>query len=59
MEEVNHFRKNWANFPKMLREEWKAAFVDPYLVSLIYPGRGDEQVTLQWLNRACVVRRRS
>ena len=31
-------------------------FVDPYLVSLIYLGMGDEQVTLQWLNRAYVVR---
>ena len=39
-----------------LREESKSAFVDPYLVSLIYLGMGDEQVTLQWLNRAYVVR---
>ena len=39
-----------------LREESKSAFVDPYLVSLIYLGMGDEQATLQWLNRAYVVR---
>ena len=42
-----------------LREESKSAFVDPYLVSLIYLGIGDEQLTLQWLNRAYVVRSRS
>jgi len=40
----------------LLREESKSAFVDPYLVSLIYLGMGDEQLTLQWLNRAYVVR---
>jgi hypothetical protein len=39
-----------------LREKSKLAFVDPYLVSLIYLGMGEEQVTLQWLNRAYVVR---
>jgi TolB-like protein len=39
-----------------LREESKSAFVDPYLVALIYLGIGDEQLTLQWLNRAYVVR---
>jgi TolB-like protein len=39
-----------------LREESKSAFVDPYFVSLIYLGMGDEQLTLQWLNRAYVVR---
>ena len=39
-----------------LREESKTAFVDPYLISLIYLGMGDEQLTLQWLNRAYVVR---
>jgi TolB-like protein/Tfp pilus assembly protein PilF len=39
-----------------LREQSKSAFVDPYLVSLIYLGMGDEQSTLQWLNRAYVVR---
>ena len=39
-----------------LREESKSAFVDPYLVSLIYLGMGDEQHTLQWLNHAYVVR---
>jgi len=39
-----------------LREESKSAFVDPYLVSLIYLGMGEEQATLQWLNRAYVVR---
>jgi len=39
-----------------LREKSKSAFVDPYLVSLIYLGMGKEQVTLQWLNRAYVVR---
>jgi TolB-like protein len=39
-----------------LREESKSVFVDPYLISLIYLGMGDEQVTLQWLNRAYVVR---
>jgi len=39
-----------------LREESKSAFVDPYFVSLIYLGMGDEQLTLQWLNRAYAVR---
>ncbi len=39
-----------------LREESKSTFVDPYLVSLIYLGMGDEQGTLQWLNRAYVAR---
>jgi TolB-like protein/tetratricopeptide (TPR) repeat protein len=39
-----------------LREESKSAFVDPYFLSLIYLGMGDEQLTLQWLNRAYVVR---
>jgi TolB-like protein/Tfp pilus assembly protein PilF len=39
-----------------LREESKSAFVDPYLVSLIYLGMGDEQGTLQWLDRAYTVR---
>ena len=39
-----------------LREKSKSAFVDPYLVSLIYLGMGEEQVTLQWLNRVYVVR---
>jgi TolB-like protein/tetratricopeptide (TPR) repeat protein len=39
-----------------LREESKSAFVDPYFVALIYLGMGDEQLTLQWLNRAYVVR---
>ncbi len=39
-----------------LREESKSAFVDPYLLSLIYLGMGDERLTLQWLNRAYVVR---
>jgi tetratricopeptide (TPR) repeat protein len=39
-----------------LREQSKSTFVDPYLVSLIYLGMGDEQGTLQWLNRAYVVR---
>jgi TolB-like protein/Tfp pilus assembly protein PilF len=39
-----------------LREESKSAFVDPYLVSVIYLGMGDEPATLQWLNRAYVVR---
>ena len=39
-----------------LREESKSAFVDPYFVALIYLGMGDEQATLQWLNRAYVVR---
>ena len=39
-----------------LREESKSTFVDPYLVSLIYLGMGDEQAALQWLNRAYVVR---
>jgi serine/threonine-protein kinase len=39
-----------------LREESKSAFVDPYLVSLIYLGMGDEQLTLQWLDLAYVVR---
>jgi tetratricopeptide (TPR) repeat protein len=40
----------------VLREESKSAFVDPYLVSLIYLGMGDEPLTLQWLNRAYEVR---
>jgi len=31
-------------------------FVDPYFVALIYLGIGDEQATLQWLDRAYVVR---
>jgi TolB-like protein len=39
-----------------LREESKSSYVDPYLVALIYLGMGDEQATLQWLNRAYVVR---
>jgi tetratricopeptide (TPR) repeat protein len=39
-----------------LREKSKSTFVDPYLVSLIYLGMGDEQATLQWLDRAYVVR---
>jgi TolB-like protein len=39
-----------------LRQKSKSTFVDPYLVSLIYLGMGDEQLTLQWLNRAYVVR---
>jgi TolB-like protein/tetratricopeptide (TPR) repeat protein len=39
-----------------LRKESNSTYVDPYLVSLIYLGMGDEQVTLQWLNRAYVVR---
>jgi TolB-like protein/tetratricopeptide (TPR) repeat protein len=39
-----------------LREESKSAFVDPYLVSLIYLGIGNEHATLQWLNHAYVVR---
>jgi TolB-like protein/Tfp pilus assembly protein PilF len=39
-----------------LREQSKSTFVDPYLVSLVYLGMGDEKGTLQWLNRAYVVR---
>jgi serine/threonine-protein kinase len=39
-----------------LREQSKSTFVDPYLVSLIYLGMGDERLTLQWLNHAYVVR---
>ncbi|HEX3967703.1 MAG TPA: tetratricopeptide repeat protein [Edaphobacter sp.] len=39
-----------------LREQSKSTFVDPYLVSLIYLGMGDERGTLQSLNRAYVVR---
>lgn len=39
-----------------LREQSKSTFVDPYLVSLIYLGMRDEKDTLQWLNRAYVVR---
>jgi TolB-like protein len=39
-----------------LRESGKRSFVDPYLVSLIYLGMGKEPETLQWLNRAYVVR---
>jgi TolB-like protein len=39
-----------------LREESKSAFVDPYLVAVIYLGMGDEQSTLAWLDRAYVVR---
>ena len=40
----------------VLREESKSTFVDPYFVALIYLGMGDEQATLQWLNRAYAVR---
>jgi hypothetical protein len=39
-----------------LRERSKSVFVDPYFVALIYLGMGNEQATLQWLNRAYVVR---
>jgi TolB-like protein len=39
-----------------LREESKSMFVDPYFVALIYLGMGDEQATLQWLDRAYAVR---
>jgi TolB-like protein/Tfp pilus assembly protein PilF len=39
-----------------LRERSKSMFVDPYFVALVYLGMGDEQATLQWLNRAYVVR---
>jgi TolB-like protein len=39
-----------------LREMSKSTFVDPYFVALIYLGIGDEQATLQWLDRAYVVR---
>jgi TolB-like protein/Tfp pilus assembly protein PilF len=39
-----------------LREQSNSTFVDPYLVSLIYLGMGEEQGTLQWLDRAYVVR---
>jgi hypothetical protein len=35
-----------------LQGESKLMFVDPYLVSLINLGMGDEHLTLQWLNRA-------
>ena len=40
----------------VLRAESKSTFVDPYFVALIYLGIGDEQSTLQWLNRAYAVR---
>ena len=39
-----------------LREESKSAYVDPYFVSLIYLGMGEEQLTLQWLHSAYAVR---
>jgi TolB-like protein len=39
-----------------LREESKSAYVDPYFVSLIYLGMGEEQATLQWLQSAYAVR---
>jgi hypothetical protein len=39
-----------------LHEESKSTFVDPYLVSLIYLGMGNEQATLRWLNHAYVMR---
>jgi TolB-like protein/Tfp pilus assembly protein PilF len=39
-----------------LQEESKSVYVDPYLVSLIYLGMGEEQLTLQWLNSAYTVR---
>lgn len=39
-----------------LQGESKLMFVGPYLVSLINLGMGDEHLTLQWLNRAHVVR---
>ena len=39
-----------------LREKSKSAYVDPYLVSLIYLGMGEEHLTLQWLNSAYMVR---
>jgi TolB-like protein len=39
-----------------LHEESRSAFVDPYFVALIYLGMGDEQATLQWLDRAYIVR---
>jgi TolB-like protein/tetratricopeptide (TPR) repeat protein len=39
-----------------LRQKSKSMFVDPYLVSLIYLGMGDEQHTIDWLDRAYVVR---
>jgi TolB-like protein len=39
-----------------LREESKSAYIDPYLVALIYLGMGEEQLTLQWLHSAYAVR---
>jgi tetratricopeptide (TPR) repeat protein len=39
-----------------LREESKSKYVDPYFIALIYLGMGEEQATLQWLNRAYIVR---
>lgn len=40
----------------VLQEESKSTFVDPYYIALIYLGLGNEQATLEWLNRAYVVR---
>jgi TolB-like protein len=39
-----------------LKEEAKTAFVDPYLISLIYLGLADEPLTLRWLHQAYRVR---
>jgi TolB-like protein len=39
-----------------LREKSKSAYVDPYFVSLIYLGMGEQQLTLQWLHSAYAVR---
>jgi tetratricopeptide (TPR) repeat protein len=39
-----------------LQEKSKSAYIDPYLVSLIYLGMGNEQLTLQWLHSAYAAR---
>ena len=39
-----------------LKEEAKTAYVDPYLISLIYLGLSDEPLTLRWLDKAYRVR---
>jgi hypothetical protein len=40
----------------MRKEESKTAYVDPYLISLIYLGLSDEPLTLRWLDQAYRVR---
>jgi TolB-like protein len=37
---------------EQLKEESKTAYVDPYLISVIYLGLADEPLTLRWLDEA-------